>query len=125
MSARDQAELDKKASGAPGTMLSERRQNLDKYIVEAKKLAANGGSFESSLVKLLQEKHDANDVVWKVYQGQAEKEELDIYFSASRNIWTKGLPEAMNKLESLIKEDGPYCMGDQIVGSLAPTIRPF
>ena len=115
MAARDQAELDAKASGSAGQAVRNRRESLERYIKEAKEQASSGGTFEKGIVPFLEERHEANDVMYKTYTGKAEREELQMFFAASKKIWTEGLPNAFDRLEGLIQDNGPFMMGDQVV----------
>ena len=115
LAARDEAELKQKASGPAGTIVKDRKTNLVKYIEEAKQNASKGGSFEASLVKFLEERYLANEMIWTVYNGGASSDDTSMFHEASRKIWSVGLPDALDRLEGLIRDNGPFMMGDQVV----------
>ncbi|ORX37725.1 hypothetical protein BD324DRAFT_623016 [Kockovaella imperatae] len=114
MSARDETELKQKAESASGAMVRDRRASLDKYIKEAKEGASHGGSFETSIVKFLEERFAANEMIYKVYTGGSNPEDLKMFYEASAKIWNTGIPDCLDRLEGLIQDDGPFTMGDQV-----------
>lgn len=113
MSARSPEELRHKASTQPGSILTARREHIRAYIAEAKSAAEKGGSFEKKLVPFLEDKAQANESLWSVYNGQAGEEKEKAFFAASSKVWNEELPKAFEKLEGLVA--GPFTLGDQIV----------
>lgn len=112
MSARSPEELKHKASTQPGSILTARREHIRAYIAEAKSAAEKGGSFEKKLVPFLEDKAQANESLWSVYNGQAGEEKEKAFFAASSKVWNEELPKAFEKLEGLVA--GPFTLGDQI-----------
>lgn len=96
-------------------MLADRKEALARYVEEAKKLASNAvtAAFEQKMVVFLQEKADANDVLYNIYQGKSGSEREQAFYEASKNAWGKGVPGVIAKLEESIR--GPYALGDQVV----------
>ena len=125
MSARDEAELKGKSFGFAGQAIRNRRSGLKGYIAQAKEQAAGGGSFEKGVVEFLEERFTANDVMYQTYTGKSSPEDLDMFFKASQKIWLEGLPNALDRLEGLIQENGPFMMGDQVVGHPLPDFFPL
>jgi len=113
MSARSSEELKHKSASHPGLILNSRRESIRGYIAEAKAAAEKGGSFEKKLVPFLEDKAQANEALWTVYNGQAGEDKEKAFFAASTKVWGEELPKAFEKLEGLIT--GPYVLGDQIV----------
>lgn len=113
MSARSTEELKHKSATQPGLILNSRRDSIRGYIAEAKAAAEKGGSFEKKLVPFLEDKAQANEALWTVYNGQAGDDKEKAFFAASAKVWGEELPKAFEKLEGLIT--GPYVLGDQIV----------
>lgn len=123
MAARNSDELKAKAGLDQGRTLEERRRSLASYIEEAKQIAKNapvsksatgdGLTYEQKMVKFLEEKRAANEMLWEIYNGQADPEKEKAFFAASEKCWTEAVPNALDKLASGIK--GPFVLGDQIV----------
>lgn len=113
LSARTPEELKSKAASSPGQMLTGRKEALIKYISEAKALAESGGSYEKKLVPFLEEKKEANEVLWAVYNGEAGADKEKAFIETSVKVWAEELPKTFEKLEGLMA--GPYTLGDQIV----------
>lgn len=70
-------------------------------------------SFEAKIVNFLQEKKEANTLLYQIYHGQAGNDGQQGFFDASQKAWTESLPDVLSKLESGIK--GAYALGDQVV----------
>ena len=116
MAARDETELKQKASGSSGQMSRDRRTSLTGFMAEAKAAAANGGSYEAGVAKFLGERFSANEMICKVYSGEASAQDMKLFYDASVKIWSTGVPDGLDRLEGLIQDDGPFAMGDQVVG---------
>jgi hypothetical protein len=105
-----------KGKAAQGKMLNDRKQALERYITEAKVAKDNahaGGAFEQKTAVFLQEKADANAILYEIYQGKAGAEREKAFFEASKRAWSKGVPDVIKKLEDRIK--GQFALGDQVV----------
>lgn len=118
--------------------MRQRQEALKRYIAEAQHdvdaLASNGHtppsapedgagsgrdsrspptSFEGKTLAFLKEKQEANLILWRLYNGQAGKENEERFFEASKKAWSESLPDVLNKLDQGIK--GPFALGDQVV----------
>lgn len=112
MSARDAAELKKKASSTPGSMLSARRAALERHIKEAQSLSENGNPLDRKLLPFLQAKAQANQSLWEVYNGEGSDDKREEFYQVSKTIWTEQIPAALEQIETAIK--GPFVLGDQV-----------
>jgi len=112
MAARNASELREKAAGAQGKMLSDRRTALQRYVEEARELAASGGGFEQRMVAFLEEKLQANEMMWEVYNSQTADEKANQFFEASNKAWDEALPDVLKKIEEGLK--GPFVLGDHV-----------
>ena len=113
MSARDAAELKKKASNTPGSILAARRAALERHIKEAQSLSENGNPLDRKLLPFLQAKAQANQSLWEVYNGEGSDDKREEFYQVSKTIWTEQIPAALEQIETAIK--GPFVLGDQVV----------
>lgn len=125
LTAFDSQELEVKARGWEGKMLSSRKEALQKHIAEAQQLAkkavAEGKSKDGdhsatddqTTVAFLKEKAEANELLWEVYFGTAGSERENAFFAASKKAWGHWVPDTLIKLGEEMK--GPYILGDHVV----------
>lgn len=113
MSARDAAELKKKAASAPGQILAQRRAALEGYMKEAQSISETGNPLDKKLLPFLQEKAQSNQALWNVYNGEGGEARVQEFFEVSKKIWVDEIPGAMEKMETLMR--GPFVLGDQVV----------
>lgn len=113
VAARNEKELDSKRKGVPGQILRDRKSALDRFLAEAKKAAAAGGSHEAKAVNFLEEKLVANSSLLDIYEGNVDSARTNAFFETSQKTWTEQLSGVFAELEQLVK--GPFCLGDQVV----------
>jgi hypothetical protein len=110
LAARNPAELEQKRKSDAARTLTDRKTALEAYVADAKQLTGRS-SFEQNLASFLQEKADANQVLYDIYQGKSDR--ADAFFEASDRAWSKAVPDLFKTLEDSMK--GPYALGDQVV----------
>ena len=132
LAASTPAELKAVSATPTGQMIRTRRDNLEKYLQEAKTLVANSAaslsfgkssdgklSFEQRMVAFLEEKSSANNILCEVMDGSAGSEREAAFMEASRKAWAEDVPNVLRQLEDTLL--GPYTLGDQVV-NLPPVL---